>query len=133
MKAVKARLTKPLEVGTSLTVADNSGAKIGKILSVHLGKAVKKKRQGAGVGDIVSITVKQGNQAVKKKVLIAVIIRQKKPFRRLDGTRVRFEDNACVILKSVEGEPKGTVVKGPVAREVVERFSKIGKISSIVV
>jgi large subunit ribosomal protein L14 len=133
MKAVKARLTRPLEVGTRLTVADNSGAKIAQILSVKLGKTVKKKRQGAGVGDVISVTIKQGNQTVKKKVMLAAIIRQRKPFRRLDGTRVRFEDNACVILKSDEGEPKGTVVKGPVAKEVVERFSKIGKISSIVV
>jgi large subunit ribosomal protein L14 len=65
--------------------------------------------------------------------MLAVIIRQKKAYRRKDGMRIKFEDNACVILKSEEGDPKGTVVKGPVAREIVERFPKIGKISSIVV
>ena len=133
MKAVKARLTKAFDVGTRLNVADNSGAKIAEILSVHLGKGVKKRRQGSGVGDIVSVTIKQGNQTVKKKVMLAVIVRQKKAYRRRDGTRIKFEDNACVILKSDEGDPKGTVVKGPVAREIVERFPKIGKICSIVV
>jgi large subunit ribosomal protein L14 len=133
MKAVKARLTRALDIGAKLTVADNSGAKIAEILSVKLGKGVKKRRQGSGVGDVVSVAIKQGNQTVKKKVMLAVIIRQKKSYRRKDGMRIKFEDNACVILKSDEGEPKGTVVKGPVAREIVERFPKIGKISSIVV
>ena len=133
MKAVKARLTKALDIGARLNVADNSGAKIAEILSVKLGKSVKKRRQGSGVGDVVSVTIKQGNQSVKKKVMLAVIIRQKKAYRRKDGMRIKFEDNACVILKSEEGDPKGTVVKGPVAREIVERFPKIGKISSIVV
>lgn len=133
MKAVKARLTKALDIGARLVVADNSGAKIAEILSVKLGKAVKKRRQGSGVGDMVSVTIKAGNQTVKKKVMLAIIIRQKKAYRRRDGTRIKFEDNACVILKSDEGDPKGTVVKGPVAREIVERFPKIGKISSIVV
>ncbi|MFA5302952.1 MAG: uL14 family ribosomal protein [Candidatus Nanoarchaeia archaeon] len=133
MKAVKARLTKALDIGARLVVADNSGAKIAEILSVKLGKSVKKRRQGSGVGDMVSVTIKQGNQTVKKKVMLAIIIRQKKAYKRRDGTRIKFEDNACVILKSDEGDPKGTVVKGPVAREIVERFPKIGKISSIVV
>ncbi|MFA5333334.1 MAG: uL14 family ribosomal protein [Candidatus Nanoarchaeia archaeon] len=133
MKAVKARLTKGLDIGARLVVADNSGAKIAEILSVKLGKSVKKRRQGSGVGDMVSVTIKQGNQSVKKKVMLAIIIRQKKAYKRRDGTRIKFEDNACVILKSDEGDPKGTVVKGPVAREIVERFPKIGKISSIVV
>ncbi|MDD2678725.1 MAG: uL14 family ribosomal protein [Candidatus Nanoarchaeia archaeon] len=133
MKPVKATLTKGLDVGARLIVADNSGAKIAQVLSVKLGKAVKRRRAGSGVGDVVSVSIKQGNQTVKKKVMLAVVIRQKKAYRRKDGTRIKFEDNACVVLKSDEGDPKGTVVKGPVAREVIERFPKIGKISSIVV
>jgi large subunit ribosomal protein L14 len=133
MKGVKARLTKALDIGARLVVADNSGAKIAQVLAVKLGKAVKKRRQGSGVGDMVSVTIKQGNQSVKKKVMLAIIIRQKKAYRRKDGTRIKFEDNACIILKSDEGDPKGTVIKGPVAREIIERFPKIGKISSIVV
>ncbi|MDD4353316.1 MAG: uL14 family ribosomal protein [Candidatus Nanoarchaeia archaeon] len=133
MKAVKARLTNAFDIGARLNVADNSGAKIAEILAVKLGKAVKRKRQGSGVGSVVSVTIKQGNQSVKKKVMLAVIIRQKKAFRRKDGTRIKFEDNACVILKSEEGDPKGTIIKGPVAREILERFPKVGKISSIVV
>ncbi len=133
MIPLKARVVKGLDVGARLVVADNSGAKIAEMISVKGGKAVKRRRQKAGVGDIITVSIKAGNQSVRKKVMLAVVIRQKKPYRRKDGTHIKFEDNACVILKSAEGDPKGSVVKGPVAREAVERFSKIGKISSIVV
>ncbi len=133
MIPIKARVVKGLDVGARLIVADNSGAKIAQLISVKGGKAVKRRRQSAGVGDIITVSIKAGNQSVRKKVMLAVVIRQKKPYRRKDGTHIKFEDNACVILKSAEGDPKGSVVKGPVAREAVERFTKIGKISSIVV
>lgn len=133
MKAVKANVTKGLDVEAKLTVADNSGAKIVKLVSVKGGKSRKRRRQSAGIGDIVMVSVKSGNQEMRKKMVNAVIIRQKRPYRRSDGTRIKFEDNACVVLKSLEGDPKGSTIKGPVAREVVDRFPKIGKISSIVV
>ncbi len=133
MKPVRARITKGLDVGAKLLSSDNSGAKIVQLVSVKLGKAVKRRRQSAGVGDIITVSVKTGAQAMRKKVFNAVVIRQKKEYKRRDGTRIKFEDNACVVLKSLEGDPKGSVVKGPVAREVVDRFPKIGKISSIVV
>jgi large subunit ribosomal protein L14 len=133
MKAVKARVTKALDVGAKLLASDNSGAKIVKLVSVKLGKARKRRRQTAGVGSVVVVSVKTGIQSMRKKLFQAVVIRQRRPYRRSDGTRVKFEDNACVILKSEEGDPKGSAIKGPVAREVVDRFPKIGKISSIVV
>ena len=69
---------------------------------------------------------------MKKQVVHAVVIRQKKEFRRKTGIRVKFEDNAA-ILTNEDGEPRGTKIKGPVAKEAVERFSMIGKISKIVV
>lgn len=133
MKAVKARIVKGLDIGAKMTASDNSGAKVVQLVAVKLGKARKRRRQTAGVGDMVVVSVKTGVKEMRKKLFNAVVIRQKKRYRRSDGTRVRFEDNACVILKSDEGDPKGTTVKGPVAKEVVERFPKIGKISSIVV
>ncbi|MBN1923929.1 MAG: uL14 family ribosomal protein [Nanoarchaeota archaeon] len=133
MKAVKANVTRGLDIGAKMTAADNSGAKIVELVSVKLGKAVKKRRQSAGIGDVVTVSVKTGVQSMRKKIANAVIIRQKMPYMRSDGTRIKFEDNACVILKSLEGDPKGSVIKGAVAREVVDRFPKIGKISSIVV
>jgi len=132
MKAIKANVTKGFEVGSRLIASDNSGAKIVRLVSVKLGKARKRKRQTAGVGDVITVSVKTGIASMKKKLFTAVIIRQKKSYKRSDGTRIKFEDNACVILKSEEGDPKGTTVKGPVAREIVDRFPKIGKISSIV-
>lgn len=132
MKGVKASVTRALNVGTKLTCADNSGAKIVEIISVSGYKGKRKRVPKAGVADMVKITVKVGDPKVRKQMFNAVIVRQRQEYRRLDGMRVSFEDNA-VVLTDEEGTPKGTEVKGPIAREVVERFSPIGKIASIVV
>lgn len=66
------------------------------------------------------------------EVVRALIVRQKKEFLRRNGLRVRFEDNAAIIINE-KGEPKGTRIKGPIAKETVERFSMVGKIASVVV
>lgn len=132
MKAVKARITKALNVGSYLICADNTGAKLLKIISVFGYKGKRRRQPKAGVGDMVKVTVKEGDVKIRKQVLNAVIIRQKAEYRRLEGIRVKFEDNAAVIVDE-NGEPKGTEIKGPVAREAVERFSGIGKIASMVV
>lgn len=133
MKPVKSKITKGINIGAKIKTADNSGAKVVQVIGVRGYKGVKARIARAGVGDVIVVSVKQGTQEVRKKVMNAVLIRQRRPFRRSDGTRVVFEDNACVMLKNLEGDPKGTIIKGPVAREVVERFTKIGKICSIVV
>ncbi len=132
MKGIKASVTKGLNTGTKLLCADNSGAKIVEIISVSHYKGKRKRVPKAGLGDMVKITVKKGDPKVRKQMFNAVIVRQKQEYRRLDGMRVSFEDNA-VVLTDEEGTPKGTEIKGPIAREVVERFSPIGKIASIVV
>ncbi|MEM5834369.1 MAG: 50S ribosomal protein L14 [Candidatus Aenigmatarchaeota archaeon] len=132
MKAVKARVTKALNVGSYVVCADNTGAKLLKIISVFGYKGRRRRQPKAGVGDMVKVTVKEGDVKIRKQVLNAVIIRQKAEYRRLEGIRVKFEDNAAVIVDE-NGEPKGTEIKGPVAREAVERFSGIGKIASMVV
>jgi len=132
MKAVKASVTKALNVGTFLTCADNSGAKILQIISVFGYKGVRRRQPKAGIADIVKCSVKEGDVKIRKQVVNAVIIRQKAEYRRLDGTWVSFEDNAAAIVDD-NFEPKGTEIKGPVAKEVIERFSSIGKIASIVV
>jgi len=95
-------------------------------------KGVKRRYPKAGVADIVVASVKKGTPDMKKKVVRAVVIRQRMPYRRANGRRVAFEDNAAVIINE-KGEPKGSEVKGPVAKEVGERFSKIVRIASIVV
>jgi large subunit ribosomal protein L14 len=80
----------------------------------------------------VVVTVKKGTPDIRKQVHYAVIIRQRKEYRRPDGTRVKFEDNAAVITDD-KGNPKGSEIRGPVAREAAERFPKIGSIASIIV
>jgi len=132
MKAVSARTTGALNLGANAIAADNSGAKIVRICSVKCGKG-KKKRQGiAKIADMVKVSVRKGIPDMKGKVFDAVIIRQKKPYRRLSGERVGFEDNAVAILKDDKGNPKGTQIKGPVAREIMERWSSVAKIASMV-
>jgi len=114
MKAISARATAGLNLGAKVVSADNSGAEIVRIVSVKRGKGKK------GVPDM------------KGKVFDAIVIRQKKPYRRLNGERIMFEDNAVAILKDEKGNPKGTKIKGPIAREVQERWGSVAKIASIV-
>lgn len=134
MKAVKAKVVRGLPVGAYLKVADNSKAKVVKLIGVKGYKGVKRRLASAGVGDLVVVSVKEGDISIVGKVMYAVIIRQRKEYRRPDGTRIRFEDNACVIMKDESsGLPAGTIIKGPVAREAVQRFPEIGRIASIVV
>ncbi len=109
---------------TRLKVADNSGAR--KILCITpLGGCVGKT---ASIGDIISATVKEADpesKIPKGRVVRAVVIRTKKEVRRRDGSYIRFDDNAAVII-NLQGEPVGTRVFGPVGRELRERkFMKI--------
>jgi len=102
-----------------LTVADNSGAR--EVLCIRvLGGS---RRRYAGVGDVIVATVKDANPgaAVKKgEVVKAVVVRTAKEHRRQDGTYIRFDDNACVIINENQ-QPRGTRIFGPVARELRER------------
>jgi large subunit ribosomal protein L14 len=132
MKAVSSKVIKCLPIGAKLTCADNSGAKELQIISVFGFKGRWRKRATGGVGSLISCRIFKGNEKVRHEVFRAVIIRQRKEFRRPNGMAVAFEDNAAVIVNE-KGEPKGTLVKGPVAKEAVERFPLVGKISSIVV
>ncbi|MDR1180023.1 MAG: 50S ribosomal protein L14 [Spirochaetales bacterium] len=105
-----------IQVETFLTVADNSGAKIAQCIKVLGGS----KRKYAGVGDIIVVAVKDAlpNAQVKKgNVEKAVIVRTAKEYRRPDGTYIRFDDNACVIIDTGMN-PKGKRIFGPVAREL---------------
>lgn len=133
MKAVKANVTRALPVGAYVDTCDNSGAKVIKIFSVHRHKTVKGRLQAAGVGDLVMAAVKKGKSDMRKQVVLAVIVRQKKEYRRADGTRIKFEDNAAVVLKDDKGNPKGTLFKGPIAREAAERWPQISKIANSIV
>ena len=133
MKAVKARITKALPVGTLVETCDNSGAKVIKIFAVIGGKTVKRRKPAAGVGDLVLASVRRGRPEMRKQVVHAVIARQKREYRRADGMRIKFEDNAAVVLKDEKGNPKGTILKGPIAKEVCDRWPAIAKLASIIV
>ncbi|HDJ96713.1 MAG TPA: 50S ribosomal protein L14 [Candidatus Aenigmarchaeota archaeon] len=132
MKAVSARVTRGIHAGSIINCADNTGAKKLKVISVMGYKGRRRRMDSAGVGDVVVCSVVEGDVKMRKQVVKAVIVRQRKEYRRLSGIRVKFEDNAAVIIDDT-GKPKGTQVKGPVAKEAVERFSSIGKIASIVI
>ena len=132
MKAISAKATAGLNLGAVVVAADNSGAKIVRIVSVKRAKAKKGKQVCAKMADWVKVSVRKGVPDMKGKVFDAVVIRQKKPYRRLNGERIAFEDNAVAILKDDKGNPKGTQIKGPIAREVKERWAQIAKIASMV-
>lgn len=132
MKAVTARVTRGLNIGSYVLAADNSGARIVKIVSVKHGKSKKGRQQFAKVGDWVKVSVREGKPEMKGKVFDAVIIRQKKPYRRKTGERVCFEGNAVALLKDEKGNPKGTMIKGPVAREISERWKEVAKLAQYV-
>lgn len=129
MKAITARVTRGLNIGSIMVAADNSGARLVRITGVKHGKSRKGRQQYAKVADWVKVSVRAGKPEMKGQVFDAVVIRQKKPYRRLTGERVCFEDNAVALLKDEKGNPKGTFIKGPVAREVHERWKEVAKLA----
>ena len=133
MQPLKANVTRALPVYSRVETCDNSGAKIIKIFTVVGLKTSKGRIGSCGVGDLVQAAVKSGRPDMRKQVVYAVIVRQKKEYRRADGTRIKFEDNAAVVLKDDKGNPKGTIFKGAIAKEACERWPGIAKIASIVV
>src|SRR3989338_2255176 len=133
MKAVKARIVKSLNHAALIPVCDNSGAKVIRLISVKGHKTVRRRIQAAGVGDLIKASVVKGNPTMRKQVVDAIIVRQRKEYRRFDGTRIKFEDNAAVVLKDEKGNPKGTILKGAIAKEATERWPCIAKLATIVV
>lgn len=108
-----------LQDGSVVKITDNGGGKIGKIFKVLGGS----KRRYAGIGDVVvlSIKVAEPRKAIKKKdVCYAVVVRQKKAFRRKDGSYIKFDDNAVVIIEKGKKEPKAGRIFGPIPREIAE-------------
>jgi large subunit ribosomal protein L14 len=114
-----------IQDGTKVNITDNSGGKIGKVFKVLGGS----KRRYAGLGDVVVLSVKSAEprkQVKKKDVLRGVVVRTKKAYRRKDGTYIRFDDNAVVIISKEKKEPKAGRIFGPIPRELAERgYQKI--------
>lgn len=132
MKAITSKVSKPLPIGARLQCVDNTGAREVEIVSVKGYKGVRRRLASAGVGDMIVISVKKGSAEMRREVTTAVVIRQKKEYRRADGLRVKFEDNAAVIL-SPDGILKGSEIRGPVAKEAADRWPSIGSAASIIV
>lgn len=133
MRAVTARITRGLNVGSLVFASDNSGARMVRITGVKHGKSRKGRQQTAKVGDWVKISVREGNPEMRGVLFDAVVIRQRLPYRRYTGERIAFTDNAVALLKDEKGNPKGTQIKGAVPREVQERWKEVAKIAQFVV
>ncbi|WP_435162394.1 50S ribosomal protein L14 [Halorubrum sp. SY-15] len=132
MEALKADVTPGLSKGSLIACADNTGARELKVISVAGYSGTKNRQPKAGIGDKVTVSVTKGTPEMRRQVLEAVVVRQRKPIRRPDGRRVRFEDNAAVIIDDLD-EPRGTEIKGPVAREVAERYGSIASTATMIV
>ncbi|MBI2641250.1 50S ribosomal protein L14 [Candidatus Roizmanbacteria bacterium] len=119
-----------LQLRSILTVTDNTGAKKG----MYIGRTGTGNKRNATVGDVINITVKEAipyAQVKKSEKVQAVVVRTRKEKRRRDGSYIRFDDNACVILADKGSkEPKGTRIFGPIAKEVKDAgFSKIASLA----
>lgn len=114
-----------IQDGTKVNITDNSGGKIGKVFKILGGS----KRRYARIGDTVVLSVKSAEsrkQVKKKDVLIGVVVRTKNAYRRKDGTYIRFDDNAVVIVSKEKKDPKAGRIFGPIPRELAERgYQKI--------
>ena len=118
---------------TLVKVTDNSGAKVGRVFKVLGGS----KKRYARIGDLVVLSVQIAEprkQTKKKDVLHAVVVRQKQPFRRRDGSYIRFDENAVVIIEKGKKEPRAGRIFGPIPREIGERgYQKIVSLAPEVV
>jgi len=126
------KISRGILAGSIVKCADNTGARGLRIIQVMGYKGRLRRVPSAAVGDMVVISVRRGTPDMRKKIFQAVLIRQRKPYRRSDGTWVQFEDNAGVIM-TPEGEMRGSEIRGPVAREAAERWPRIASAASIIV
>jgi len=114
-----------IQVGTKLNIADNTGAKMVKCIRVLGGT----RRRYAYLGDRIVVSIKQAEpsgQVKKSEVHQVVVVRQKKAFRRKDGSYIRFDDNAGIVVDKDSQEPMGTRIFGPIPRELRDRgFAKV--------
>lgn len=113
-----------IQVGTNVKITDNTGAKTGRVFKILGGS----KRRYARLGDLVVLSIKtaEPRKLLKKKDIVrGVVVRQAKEFRRKDGSYIRFDDNAVVIIDNKK-EPRGARIFGPIPRELAERgYQKI--------
>eukprot|EP01116_Phalansterium_solitarium_P004212 TRINITY_DN15141_c0_g1_i1.p1 TRINITY_DN15141_c0_g1~~TRINITY_DN15141_c0_g1_i1.p1 ORF type:complete len:156 (-),score=21.96 TRINITY_DN15141_c0_g1_i1:113-532(-) len=128
----KFKVTVACPVGCVLNCADNTGAKNLYIISVKGIGARLNRLPAAAVGDMVMATVKKGKPELRKKVHPAVVVRQRKSWRRKDGVFIYFEDNAGVIVNP-KGEMKGSAITGPIAKECADLWPRVASNAGTVV
>jgi large subunit ribosomal protein L14 len=126
------KIARGLVPGSMLKCADNTGAMVLRLVQAMGYKGRLRRYPSAGVGDRITLSVRQGTPDMRKKMFQGIIVRQRRPYRRIDGVWVQFEDNAAVII-TPEGEMKGSEIRGPVAKEAAERWPRIASASSIIV
>ena len=124
MKGISSSVTNALPTQAKMDCVDNTGAKIVQLMNVLRKGGVARRYPSAGVGDLIRVTVRRGTPEMRRQIFTAVIVRQRRPFRRVDGTWVQVEDNACVITNE-KGDVQGSDIKGPVSREAAERWPRI--------
>lgn len=121
-----------LTIGSMVNCADNTGARRLKIIQMIGYKGRRRRLPSVGIGDLVMVSCREGTPEMRRQLFNAVIVRQRRAYQRQDGSRIQFEDNAAVIL-TPEGTLRGSDIKGPVAKEAVERWSRISNLARMVV
>ena len=125
-------ITKGLIVGSRVRCTDNSGARIVEIIAVKHYKGRLNRIPRASVSDMVIVSVKQGTPQRRKQIFSAVVVRQKLAYRRRSGDWIQFEENAVVLTNEV-GDPIGSEIRGPIAKEAAEKWPRIAHQASIIV
>jgi large subunit ribosomal protein L14 len=126
------KISKGLPAGSVLRCTDNTGARKLRLVQAMGYKGRLRRVPSAALGDRITVSVRQGTPDMRKKIFQAVVVRQRKPFRRAEGIWIQFEDNAAVII-TPEGEMKGSEIRGPVAKEAAERWPRIASAASIII
>lgn len=128
----KYRMTYACPVGAVMNCADNTGAKNLYIISVKRWGSRQNRLPAANIGSMFMGTVKKGKPDLRKKVFPAIMIRQRRPFKRKEGLMIYFEDNAGVIVNP-KGEMKGSAIQGPVAKECADLWPRIASAANSIV
>ncbi|MEA2090601.1 MAG: 50S ribosomal protein L14 [Thermoproteota archaeon] len=126
------KISRGLQAGSLVKCADNTGAREVRLVQVIGYKGRLRRVPSAAVGDMVAISVRKGAPEMRKKIFRAVVVRQRKPYRRAEGIWVQFEDNAVVIM-TPEGEMRGSEIRGPVAKEAAERWPRIASAARTII
>ncbi len=125
-------ITHGIGMGAKVKIADNSGAKEGKLIGVMHTSTRLNRYPSATVGDVVTLSIRKGTPEMRRQKLTAIIVRQKQFIHRPDGSRIQFEDNAAVIV-TPEGEPKGSEIRGPIAKEATDLHPRLAGVASIII